>query len=364
MHPILVHGRRLVLYLAVFAQAGVLLAEISVRTVEIPRLAAYALLVPPTVAYAFGCLASWYLCRRMPLATTPLGRLLSAHGAAGLLSGGLFLVLGLAWASILVPVLPAASAGDIDLLAKTSVQGPVVAAFGFLLYSLVAAVHYLQSMLEDRRRAEKRAYDLELSARVAELRALKAQVDPHFLFNSLNAVAALSVPDPRRARQMCLALASFLRESLRLATVESIALGEEVALAEAYLAIERARFGARLEVTCRLADRCAGEAVPPLLLQPLVENAVKHGIAHRLEGGTVSIDACLRNGRLRLEVANPCDRDRPSSRGQGIGLANVARRLEAAYGARATLRVEATDDAFRVVLSLPRSVQLAPAVAP
>ncbi len=357
MHPILARGQRLGLYLVVFAQAGLLLGEILVRTLGIPRLAAAALVVPPVVAYALGCLASWYLCRRLPLARTHPARLLMVHLVAGVLSSGLFQTLTLIWASAFDTLLPALQTG-IEPLAVARGQAVLFLVFGFLLYSLVAAVHYLSIALEGRRLAEGRAYELQLSARTAELRALKAQVDPHFLFNSLNAVAALAVPQPERARDMCLALAGFLRSSLQLGSIETIALAEEVALAEQYLSIERERFGDRLSVDIRVAPGCAEEPIPPLLLQPLVENAVKHGIAHLLEGGTVSVHVHTHRNRIRIEVGNPCDPDRPQSRGgarqsQGIGLANVASRLTAVYGTAATLEVDERDTHFTIAIDLP-----------
>jgi hypothetical protein len=354
MHPILARGQRLGLYLIVFAQAGLLLGEILVRTVGVPRFATYSLVVPPVVAYALGCLASWYLCRRLPLGGAHPARLLAVHAVAGVLSSGLFQALTLVWSSLLGRLLPAFGR-EVDPLAVIRGQAVLFLVFGFLLYSLVAAVHYLSIALEGRRLAEGRAYELQLSARTAELRALKAQVDPHFLFNSLNAVAALCVPEPTRARSMCLALAGFLRNSLRLGTVETISLAEEVALAKQYLSIERERFGDRLRVDVQVAENCAEELVPPLLLQPLVENAVKHGVAHLLAGGTVSINVSCPRQRLRIEVGNPCDPDRPKSRkGEGIGLANVARRLVAVYGAAASIEVEERDTRFRVVIGLPR----------
>jgi LytS/YehU family sensor histidine kinase len=138
-----------------------------------------------------------------------------------------------------------------------------------------------------------------------------------------------------------------------------------MALALRYLEVERFRFGDRLVVDFELEDGCAGCAVPPLLLQPLVENAVRHGIAHLLEGGTVRVRACRKGETLRLEVENPCDEERPASDGEGIGLANVRRRLKAAFGERATFSAQeqstnrqpvsagGPERHFRVMLSFP-----------
>ncbi len=151
---------------------------------------------------------------------------------------------------------------------------------------------------------------------------------------------------------MCQLLAEFLRESLDVGASPSIALGREVALAEQYLRIERVRFGSRLSVTTSIAPGAAEAQVPPLLLQPLVENAVRHGIATRIEGGAIEV-AVLRSGEhVLIDVHNPRDSDgaRP---GTGRGLELVRRRLAATFGPRAHLVVSSTEDAFHVRLSIP-----------
>ena len=166
---------------------------------------------------------------------------------------------------------------------------------GALLFWLAAACHYLLIAFEASRDAETRAIELDLLAREAELRALRAQIDPHFIFNSLHSISALTASDPAAARRMCLLLADFLRETLRLGSNSRITLADELALAERFLAIEQVRLGARLQVT-RETDPAGGDClVPPLLLQPLVENAVVHGIAQLVEGGTIRL-AATRDG--------------------------------------------------------------------
>jgi len=134
-----------------------------------------------------------------------------------------------------------------------------------------------------------------------------------------------------------------------------VTLGEELALADRYLAIEQVRFGARLGV-----DKCADDGairclVPPLLLQPLVENAVKHGVADRVEGGTIRIEAHRRGDALVVEVENPRDPDAPPRRGQGLGLENVRARLDALDRRRTRVDVDRSPDRFRVTLTLPAS---------
>src|SRR5262249_38358585 len=146
------------------------------------------------------------------------------------------------------------------------------------------------------REAERRDAESRTLAREAELQALRMQLNPHFLFNSLHSIAALATLDGARAREMCVRLADFLRSSLRLGSKESIPLREELALAKNYLDVERVRFGERLQVHEEIEPACEDCGVPALLLQPLVENAVKHGIAGLVEGGCIRVAAQRLNG--------------------------------------------------------------------
>ena len=190
-------------------------------------------------------------------------------------------------------------------------------------------------------------------ARDAELKALKAQVNPHFLFNSLNSISALTSSDPAKAREMCILLAEFLRMTLGLGEKTTIPLSEELSLLHRFLAIEKVRFGPRLQMTENIMDDCKNLLIPPLLLQPLVENAVKHGIANLPEGGQVHLAAECENGRLSIVVENTFDPEATPSHRNGMGLANVRQRLDARYSKEASIRVNTTADQFQVNLSLP-----------
>jgi LytS/YehU family sensor histidine kinase len=148
-------------------------------------------------------------------------------------------------------------------------------------------------------------------------------------------------------------LADFLRDSLKLGALAEIPLSDELALAEHYLSVEQVRYGSRLRVDVLVPEAAMMCRVPPLLLQPLVENAVTHGIAHLVEGGTVTISAERASGGLEIAIENPCDPDRRARRGAGVGLDNVRMRLEALFGRRARLDIVRAPDRFRVELTLP-----------
>jgi len=195
--------------------------------------------------------------------------------------------------------------------------------------------------------------ELSILAREAELRALRAQIHPHFLFNSLNSISALVSTDPTQAREMCVLLAEFFRRTLAVGERPGVTFDEELAVARTYLAIERLRLGTRLCVEERVDEATLGCILPPLLLQPIVENAIRHGIASRSDGGVLRIQACVDGAHLRIDVENPFDPDAPRRPGVGVGLANVRRRLFAAYGDRARVETERGEDRFRVAISLP-----------
>jgi two-component system LytT family sensor kinase len=159
-------------------------------------------------------------------------------------------------------------------------------------------------------------------------------------------------------------MADFFRNSLKFGAQQTIALADELKLIETFLAIEEVRFGDRLRRRLDVTEEALTMTVPALLLQPLVENAVHHGIAHLIEGGEIRISAKVRGSLLDIVVENSCDADRPPSRGTGLGLANVRGRVESMYGTRARMDVETEAERFRVLLALPASPAEAPRAHP
>ncbi|MBI5838219.1 MAG: histidine kinase [Candidatus Eisenbacteria bacterium] len=348
MHPLLASRVRQALYLAAWAGIGALLAVMlgTVRPRPTPEMVAF--LAPLTLFYAFACLSAWWVCRANPLATTPPERLLAVVAVASGLASAVWVALGAAWAAALARITqrPIESAWLVR-------DATALGAAGVVLYAQSMAFHYFLLIVETARMAERRLLETQVTAREAELRALRSQLHPHFLFNSLNSISALAGGQPEAARRMCQLLGEFLRVSLGLGARPRVSLAEELALAELYLGIEQVRFGERLAVGKQVSPEACACAVPPLLIQPLVENAVKHGVADRVEGGTVRIEACVRGASLEIEVANPRDPEAPPRRGQGMGLENVRRRLEALDPAATRVEVFREPDSFRVRLRLP-----------
>ncbi len=347
MHPILGRIDRLAAYLAVWLCAGVLAAGLFTRF-GLDWGEALILLAPLFLVYAFVCLSAWYVSRATPLTTSSMLRVLVSSLLASTLASGLWLGLTNVWIAALNTTAAFAPAAG-----RYAQQRPFVFALGVLLFLLALAVHYVLLAFETARQAERRQLELEILTREAELRALRAQVDPHFLYNSLNSISALTGSDAAGARRMCLLLGEFLRQTLEVSTRVRIPLADELGLAGRYLDIEQVRFGSRLKVERRVDEDVSRCLVPPLLLQPLVENAVTHGIARLLEGGLIRLDVTRQNGQLTIVVENPCEFDAATARPGGLGLDNVRRRLDGMFGRDANMDAHVGQGQFRVELRLP-----------
>jgi two-component system sensor histidine kinase AlgZ len=347
MHPILARSGRLAAYIAMWAPPGLLLAALLALQGVFSWGVAAATAVPLSLAYGFLCLSAWYVAAGSPIDRAGPLRIAATASIAAFMSSAVWLLIGRGWLELIASFGRIADAG-----VAFRAAAPTMFGFGCLLYLLAMAVSYFAAAFEASRDAERRALETEVLAREAELRALRAQIDPHFLFNSLQSISALTTVDPAAARRMCLLLAEFLRDTLALGARERIPLSSELAIAKRFLAIEQVRFGERLrvEVTADAAEQCL---VAPLVLQPLVENAVTHGIAHVLEGGVVRITAERGTAMLRIRVDNPCDRDRPAGHGAGVGLANVRARLRTLYGTDAVLSTQEADGRFIANVELP-----------
>ena len=349
MHPVLSERRALVAYLLAWLGAACLPAWVLASPGDTRFPLALAAAAPPTLLLGVGVLPVYYLCRAVPLRWPGLGSVLRAHAALALAGAAAWWGLLEGTASLLDGVAATGLAGEVER------RWGALLALGVALYLAVAAFYTLAASVQRARASERRAAAALLRAQEARLAQLKAQVHPHFLFNSLNAISALTVQDPRKARELCVQLADFLRGSLALGERGTVTLADELQLARAYLEVERIRLGDRLAVDIRVSPQAGEVRIPPLLLQPLVENAVTHGIATCARGGTLAVEARTTPGLLVVTVANPFDPRAPPRHGAGsggVGLANVSRRIAACYqGASLSTRREV--DRFTSTLVLP-----------
>jgi LytS/YehU family sensor histidine kinase len=306
---------------------------------RISWLESLAVTIPTVFVLSFFCLFPYYSCRALPLGSASIRWATVSHALPAMFFSGIVLAVTHAVLMMLDRVFP-------TLRSRFGVLMPALAVMVFLTYLLSTALHYVFQAVE-------RSKQAEVLSREAQLKALKAQVNPHFLFNSLNSISALTTIDPSRAREMCVRLSDFLRSSLRLGERASITFGEELALAQTYLNVEQIRFGNRLQLVEEVDAVCSRCEVPPLVIQPLIENAIKHGVATLVSGGQVVIGAKLTGDKMRVTIENDFDPDAPVTSKSGFGIANVRNRLQARYGASAALEADARENRYRVVVSVP-----------
>jgi hypothetical protein len=339
MHPILRDWRSFLVWMSAWIPLGAVITLVWHFSGDQQIVETAAVMAPMVLVLSMVCLSPFYMCRSLALRSTPRAKIAINHTAAALILVGGVMLVGRLTALLLNPAFH-------GLSLRFNSAAPILSLIFLLIYEVSVALHYAALELESSRRSE-------ILAREAQLKALKAQVNPHFLFNSLNSISALTTIDPGEARQMCIRLADFLRTSLRLGERSSIPFSEEMALTRMYLDVEQIRFGGKLRFTGDVDPACNSCDVPALIIQPLVENAVKHGIAMMAEGGEIVLMAARAHNELRCSITNPFDPEAPSTGRNGLGLRNIRERLESRYGSAARLDIEAGDRQYRVTLTIP-----------
>lgn len=338
----------MLLYLASWIPIGALLTAIVTRNGGMPLMEAVVILLPMCLLYAFICQGSWYVCQALPLRESGLPRLIGTHATASLAASAAWVGSGLIWAFVVGITFELTGAAE-----RYLAQLPILFLSGVLLFLLAIAFNYLLITFEASQRAEQKALELQVLGREAELKVLRAQIDPHFLFNSLNSINALITADPAGARRMCVLLAEFLRGCLKLGSAERISLDEEIQLAQHYLSIEKVRLGSRLTIETDVESTCKKCLVPPLILQPLIENAITHGVSRMLEGGTVRIEARQHGDAVRIVVENPFEAKTGTKNGIGLGIKNVRMRLANLFNSDAQVNLKDDGGQFRIELHMP-----------
>lgn len=226
---------------------------------------------------------------------------------------------------------------------------------GILYYVGLLLFYYLliyQKSLQEKVLQEAR---LKNMVKEAEMNMLKFQLNPHFIFNGLNSISSLTLSAPEKAREMIIKLSDFLRYSLQQDGSQMSAIENELHHIENYLAIEKIRFGEKLEFIKTLETDCMNHEIPSLILQPLFENAIKHGVYQSTEKVVVHFSCRKEEEGILIEISNNYDPGSAMKKGAGIGLKNIAERLNLIYGKNNLLAVKREKDVFRVELRIPCS---------
>ena len=293
-------------------------------------------------------LPNFYVCRGLPLGQTGILLLAVTQLLTVMVVVAGWMLIGQSYANYLESV-----ASDIpwrSMFADTLFVNLTLIA---IQYEIIVLIHYLFFALEKSKDLERAALQQKLLISQAELQSLKATVHPHFLFNALNTLSSIALSEPKKAHRFCLLLAQFLRYSVGYSKKDTATVSDELDHIKNYLGIERQRFGNRLQTKFDVDDSVLSQLVPPLILFPIIENAIKHGIDSCLEGGVLSVEIKDRQDTLFIEVSNPVDELGKKKKGEGHGLSSVKRRLEARYDKAALLKTIKEAGKFTVQLYIP-----------
>lgn len=224
---------------------------------------------------------------------------------------------------------------------------------GTLFYLLIVLVYYLVSYIKSFRLKVTQEAELKALVKDAELSWLKLQVNPHFLFNSLNSVSSLTMSSPEKAQEMITRLSELLRYSLKQSPDSMVTLKDEIDNCTKYLEIEKVRFGKRLEYNLEIPADLLDSSVPSMIMQPLFENAIKHSVAQSAETSYIEADISRDRFGLVIKVSNTLPEYPSSAKGTGVGLENIKRRLTLIYGLEGLIDVLKSESNFTVTLRIP-----------
>ena len=221
------------------------------------------------------------------------------------------------------------------------------------LYCVTILIYYLFINADNLSKKNAKEEELEKLIKETELKMLRSQINPHFLFNSLNSISALTVSDPEKARDMVIKLSDFMRYVLARKDDLPVSFKSELDSLRLYLDIEKIRFGNKLIIEEQIEEPCLEAIIPAMTFQPLYENAVKHGVYESSETVVIKTIAKLADNFLKIEISNNYDLYSMPHKGTGTGLSNVSRRLELFYGSKSMLTYSKENGIFTVTIIIP-----------
>lgn len=288
----------------------------------------------------------WYVIKFSTIEDNPIGKIIVSHAISATVIVFIWLYTGMVIIKLLYPV--HFHQHWVGNKVTMTIFGGYMSYITFVIFFY--AVNYYQKF------KEKLINEGNLKSLVkeAELHALKSQINPHFLFNSLNSISSLTMIDPAKAQEMVINLSALMRYSLRHDQVDKVPLSEELKNNMLYLQIEKVRFGEKLNPVFEIDENCMQALIPNMILQPLYENAIKYGVYEATETVDVITRGRCNNDVLEITITNNYDPNALPKRGEGIGLRNVRDRLQIIYGNSMLMKVEDNKKEFKVSLVIPQ----------
>lgn len=348
LHPILKKRNNLIAYIIIWIIVGLLNMFILLYFNDFELSVSVSDSIVFNALFAILGIGIWYPVYFTDIEKSKFINFITNHLASSSLAVGLWLWLGY--------IIMSTSFSDLDYyISYLNKSIPWRIGIGFILYTLMALVYYLQIYYQNFKDKLLRESELKALVRESQLNSLKSQINPHFLFNSLNSISSLTMISPERAQDMVINLSDFLRYSLSSKNESVTTFQKELQNIDRYLKIEKIRFGRRLNVEREIGEPCLRFYLPGLILQPLVENAVKYGVYESTEKSNIFIKAICSENFLEVTIKNDFDPDFHIKRGEGIGLRNVSSRMKIQYGRDDLMKIEKTGNSFEIRLLFPQN---------
>ena len=345
-HPVLKSKKNLYIYGSAWAPVVFAHACIDVYFYAIPRSLSLLDAFVSIVLFAAIGLLSWYTVRFISIENQRIPLHLFNH----FIAAGMFIAL---WYFITKTILihSSTNAGFIDFIQRSGPFRIVIVAF---LYCILALSYYLYKYYSSYKVRIEREAAWKTLATESELNLLKSQLQPHFIFNSLNSIHALLLKDVEKAQHMLSNLSGYLRLSIEKNKEKSVTFSEEVKNALLYYSIEKIRFESRLHIKTHIEDDTATCKVPFMIIQPLLENSIKHGLFESLDPVTIELRGFVKENTLHIQIQNNHDTSVKKQRGNGLGLKHVQQRLFLLFGRKNLMKIKDENGIFQVELIIPQ----------
>ena len=347
MHPVLSSKRVWLLVLTLWLVLSFLLATTIAEFARIPAHQGLVLFTPWYFILLFFCLSNYYICDRLPLTKLALIWVFTAHVVSAIATISIWLAVGYFWTSFA----PTESLNDLSIYFSDTLVFNI--SLGTSLYIIWIIFHYIYLIARGDEQENNETLRQRLLINQIELQVLRTTVHPHFLYNSLAMLANLSLSAPEKIHSLCVQMAEFLRYSVNYGKKSEVTIQDELTHIQNYLSIEKERFGERLSIEYNVADEVKSGTILPLILFPLIENCIKHGIDSSTETGFIKVKIFKQENQIIIEISNSFDPMGNQPTKTLLGQQSLNKRLAVYYGKSATMQIDKQKYQYCVTLQLP-----------
>ncbi len=345
-HPFITNPRLAIYYSVFWLVAATILVLLSVFVYNTPVDVAIIDIFSFVIFYALVGSSIWYVIKFATLEDHSIPNVLLAHLIAASIIVFIWLYFGAVLSKIIHPNPKEVEESSFVLQLFS----------GYFIYLIYVVFFYAVNYYQGFREKVQNEVKLKSLVKEAELHALKSQINPHFLFNSLNSISSLTMTNPSQAQEMVINLSQLMRYSLKHNQQETVSFQQEIENNKLYLNIEKVRFGSKLNPVFAIEKNCLNARIPNMILQPLYENAIKYGVYEATETIDIITHCRCSNDALIVSISNTFDSEARSNKGEGIGLRNIRERLEIIYGNPHFLQINSNKNEFTVTLTIPQNL--------